>query len=297
MGSAARWLVILAALSIGCSKSSDDGGGEGSGKKDGGGDEPSGGGDEPGDDDDDPGSSSGSSGEPEDTAPVGDDLVLLFSPMYSSWDGKHDFKLPCIVQGGLEDLEWSARPSDAVDLDPDSETGGIQITTRKAGTVQIIARAGKLSGSAMLYITESTPELWEIGENRYNNEIPFPPIMLPDGGLDGGMIDPMGIEIPDDLSCRNCHGATAAALDVEHTPQQTGGYSDEDLIKIFTMGMKPGTATFHTPFPESLYMRFHTWDATDDEKKGLITYLRSLTPMTQGPLDFQGLRDQFMPMP
>jgi hypothetical protein len=41
-------------------------------------------------------------------------------------------------------------------------------------------------------------------------------------------------------------------------------------------------------------MRFHTWEATEEEREGLVTYLRSLTPKTQGPLDFQGLRDQFM---
>jgi hypothetical protein len=108
------------------------------------------------------------------------------------------------------------------------------------------------------------------------------------------MIDPMGIDIPDNLQCSNCHSEVADALDVEHTPQQTGGYSDDELISIFTMGQKPGDAKFHTPFPEALYMRFHTWEATEEEREGLVTYLRSLTPKTQGPLDFQGLRDQFM---
>jgi len=236
---------------------------------------------------------------PEDTAPVGDDLTLLFSPMYSAYDGVHDFKLPAIVQGGLHDLKWSARPADGVDFEPDSNTGGVLITTRMAGDVLIIARAGTLSGSSMLHITQSTPELWELGNMRYNNEIPFPKQPRPDGGVDGGVdggrppINPMDIVIPDNLSCINCHGATAAALDVEHTPQQTAGYSDDDLIKIFTMGMKPKGAKFHTPFPPTLYVMFHTWDATPDEQKGLVTYLRSFTPKTQGVLDFQGLRDQF----
>jgi len=294
MRSAAKWLLVVAALAVGCS-SSDDGGGSGGDEDGGASSSPgsgskagSGGGDKPGD---------VTTGTAEDTAPVGDDLTLLFTPMYSAYDGgKHKFTLPAIVQGGLSGIKWTARPADGVDFEPDSDTGGVRITTRKAGDILIIARAGKLSGSSMLHVTDSTPELWEIGENRYNNEIPFPDFMLPDAGPDGGMpmIDPMGLMIPDNLSCHNCHSATATALDVEHTPQQTGGYSDDDLIKIFTMGMKPPGAKFHTPFPETLYMRFHTWEATDDEKLGLVTYLRSLTPKSQGPLDFQGLRDQFM---
>jgi hypothetical protein len=238
------------------------------------------------------GSSSTSTGSPDDDLPVGDDLVLLFNPAYSAFDGVHDFKLPAIVQG-VADVEWSARPADAVDLSRDTSTGGVMITTRKPGKVQIIARAGALSGSAELHITDATPEDWELGEHRYNNEIPFPMIDLPDGGFrtpDGGYAD---VEIPNDLSCRNCHGAGAMALDVEHTPQQTGGYSDDDLVSIFTMGMKPAGSTFHTPFPEFLYERFHTWEASEEERKGLVVYLRSLEPKTQGPLDFMGLRDMF----
>lgn len=238
------------------------------------------------------GSASTVSVDPTDDRPVGDDLVLLFNPMYSAYDGVHDFRLPAIVQG-VQGVEWSARPTDAVDLVPDDTTGGILITTRKPGTVQIIARAGALSGSSELHITDATPADWELGETRYNNEIPFPMINIPDGGLAGPDGGYAGVEIPNDLSCRNCHGAGAMALDVEHTPQQTGGYSDEDLVSIFTMGLKPPGATFHTPFPEFLYQRFHTWDATEEEQKGLVVYLRSLEPKTQGPLDFQGLAMNF----
>jgi hypothetical protein len=248
-----------------------------------------------------------------DTDPVGTELTLLFNPMYSAYipNSNVEFKLPAIAQG-VADVQWSTDDPSKVDLTPDPTTGGILITTRGSGTVKIIARAGALSGSADLHITEATQEEWDIGEDRYNNEIPFPmQNIIPDGGfgdggirslLDGGVpdggftsIDPgsLGINIPDDLSCVNCHGTTAQALDVEHTPQQTGGYSDDDLISIFTMGMKPPGATFHTPFPEFIYIMYHTWEATPEEQKGLIVYLRSLEPKTQGALDFAGLADNF----
>ena len=234
----------------------------------------------------------------EDTAPVGNDLSLFFNPMYSAYDGKHIFKVPAVVQG-VAGAKWSARPADAVDLEPDMSTGGVMITTRKAGKFLIIARVGRLSGSAPLYVTDADPADWELGNERYHNDIAFPPrpdggYGVPDGGYaDGGFPDAGsyngGQNLPDNLACINCHGDMAMALDVEHTPQQTGGYSDDDLIGIFTMGMKPKGSKFHTPFPPALYQMFHTWDATDAEKKGLVVYLRSLEPKSQGMLDFSGL--------
>ena len=103
------------------------------------------------------------------------------------------------------------------------------------------------------------------------------------------MMGGMMLMIPDDLSCKNCHGSGAMALSVEHTPQQTGGYSDDDLVQIFTMGMKPPTAGWKSGIPMQLYTLLHTWSATEEEKRGLVAYIRSLTPATQGQIDFGGL--------
>ena len=33
---------------------------------------------------------------------------------------------------------------------------------------------------------------------------------------------------------------------------------------------------------QDLYVDFHTWESTEAEQKGLIVYLRSLTPTGQG---------------
>jgi hypothetical protein len=217
--------------------------------------------------------------------PMGGDLPILFSPMYSGYDGKNTYQVPAIVSG-VSDVKWKAEPEDAVDIDPDAMSGGVIITTRKAGDVKITATAGPLSGSSMLHITQFTPEERAAGEMRYNNMIPLPEFMF---DRDAGMPRPQDIVIPDDLSCANCHGSGAAALDVEHTPQQTGGYSDDALIAIITMGMKPPGSMFHTPVPPFLYQMFHTWGASDAEKRGLVAYLRSLAPKSQGPLDFAGL--------
>jgi hypothetical protein len=78
-------------------------------------------------------------------------------------------------------------------------------------------------------------------------------------------------------------------LAVEHTPQQTGGYSDDDLKKIITMGMKPPGSVSKTGVPLAIYQWFHTWMASPEEQMGLVVYLRSLAPESQGMLDFGGL--------
>jgi hypothetical protein len=242
-----------------------------------------------GDDDDDTAaggsSGSGSNAGGSTSTPATGDLKIVFSPMYSGFDGQNTYRIPAIVSG-VGNVEWSASDPSMVDLEPDADSGGVMITTRAAGKVTIMAKAGALSGSSELTITQFTPEQRALGEMRYNNNIPFPTFMF---DPDAGMPRPQDIMIPDNLSCKNCHGSGATALDVEHTPQQTGGYSDDQLIAIITMGMKPMGAQFHTPIPPFLYTMFHTWDATAEEKTGLIAYLRSLAPATQGALDFGGL--------
>ena len=74
------------------------------------------------------------------------------------------------------------------------------ITTRKAGTVKIIARSadGTLSGSADLNITEYDPSVCAAGEARYSNSI----------AIDAGMMALPGIGmVPENASCMNCHEA------------------------------------------------------------------------------------------
>ena len=158
----------------------------------------------------------------------------------------------------------------------------------------------------------------------------------PDGGF-GGFGGDGGLPsfIDNESACTSCHGVGSDSIDVEHTPQQTGGYSDDDLVGIFTMGKKPEGAGFHA-LPdldaytaeqrqaaqdtlagfgidlaqianslgitrvtdqssldrlEARWSRDHQWQMTEDEKMGIVIYLRSLEPKSQGPLDFGGFPD------
>lgn len=203
-----------------------------------------------------------------------DDLEILFSPAYSAFDGAHEFKVPAKVDG-VKNVKWSASDPEMVDLDPQAD-GSVLITTRKAGTVTIIAKNGSLSGKSELTITQATPEEWQAGQERYNNGV-----VLERRRGDGGK----NREQAKQAACTNCHGP--GANDVEHTPMQTGGFTDQELVDIFTKGKKPDGVEQRI-MPAERWSRIHQWSMTELATKGLVVYLRSLEPKSQGPVDWMG---------
>lgn len=244
-------------------------------------------------------------------------LKLTFSPMYSAYDGEHPFKLPVKVVGATGKLKVTTSPDGFVDSDP--STDGVMLTMRKAGkTMVTIADEAGNTGSAELNVTQATPADYELGKTRYNSGIeaftlPEGGFMLPEGGFPEGGFPEGGIGITrnPESACTFCHrpdgagGPSSSAdggmimIDVEHTPQQTGGYSDEDIIKIFSEGVKPAGSPFRVlpdimipgrgSIAAGIYMMIHKWNVEDSVKKGIVTYLRGLEPKAQGAIDFGGL--------
>ena len=210
------------------------------------------------------------------------ELKIAFSPMYSAFEPDHDYKIPAIVEGVLPaDIKsWTASDMSAVSFTPTAEGTMIQIR-KAAGEVKITAETndGK-KGTATLRITEATPDDWRLGQARYTT-----------GGSaiginrDAGML---GITVNQMAQCSFCHGA-AGSLMVAHTPQQAGGYSDEELVKIFTEATKPAGIGMRTNFPEAMWKSIHKWNMQEADRKGVVVYLRSLTPEpTNSELDFRG---------
>jgi uncharacterized membrane protein len=205
-------------------------------------------------------------------------LQVVFAPMFSAYDGVHPFKVPAtVVNVDPATIKWSASNPAMVDIASDVDVNGVMISPRDSGTVNIIATAGKVCGVSLLTITQATPEDWMIGNMRYNNGVVLiGPVPVGGSRQDAAMKD---------VACTNCHGPTAttnAFRTVSHTPQQTGGFSDDDLLNIFTKGMVPLDGYFDsTVVPYSQWRQFHTWQMTPQEAKGVIVYLRSLTPEAQ----------------
>ncbi len=232
-------------------------------------------------------------------------LMILFTPMYSGYDGVHKYQIPAVVSGvSGAGVTWTSSDDSKVDIAPDSSVaqGGAMLTTKAAGTVTITATAGSLCGSSLLTITQFSPSDWETGNTRYNlsNPVPNP---FADGGMPppsffmqgpdaGNFLDPKAAP----PGCINCHGPTATSgiyKDVAHTPEQTGGFSDTDLAGVFTKGVIPPGGVFDQMIvPQFIWSYFHKWNdiSTPDEQRGMVAYLRSLTPSAQGgTVDFGGL--------
>jgi hypothetical protein len=241
--------------------------------------------------------------------------LIQFSPMYSAFDGAHDFQLTPsvpIADPASKDsdpldpstLKWQIDGAyvkqDAFDQIP----AAVLLTTKKAGTTTVKAtgttKGGiKVRGEATLTISPADPAEWDKGDMRYNGgtTIDFTmlrPMRSTDGSTTCGFPISIGDQLPKTSACSNCHNSMNN-ISVQHTPTQTAGYSNEQLIQIFTQGEKPAGGTFNSPFlknipmPDCIYKSFHTWDIDDETKNGIVWKLRSIPPAKQMDIDFMRL--------
>lgn len=214
-----------------------------------------------------------------------DGLDVQFATAYSAFDGVHDYKVPAKVTG-VKKPKWSASPPELVDLEVQPD-GSVMITTRGVGVVTVTAKSGSLTGSTKLTIAKAEPTEWQAGSDRYNNGIVF---QRPDGGRpEGGGGGGGGDRPPPNpsLACTNCHARGKS--DVEHTPMQTGGFTDDELVTIFTKGKKPADVPQRIMSADR-WQQIHQWKMEPEEQRGLVWYLRSLEPKSQGVIDFGGGR-------
>jgi hypothetical protein len=167
------------------------------------------------------------------------------------------------------------------------------VTTQGSGDVTIVAQSGNRCGSASLHIAAATDDDWMIGSERYNNGTLLTQVRPGQlQRIDGGA----------QAACTNCHGPTATNATyttVEHTPLQTGGFTDDELVGIFTMGVVPAGGYFDTSIVrQNVWAMFHQWSMSADDAKGVVVYLRSLTPAPQTGkpnLPVRGFRDGGFP--
>ena len=212
------------------------------------------------------------------TTPAGGgSLALTYSPMYSAFVEGHEAKLPVMLKdASLRTKGATFTSSDtSVAVVTNTETGGM-ITVKKDGTTNIIATLGSDTGSAKLTVTKFTEAQWQAGKARYSKSD------LALISTDGKPLSALALANPNGRNangaCNTCHTAQAKTLKIENGPTQIGGYSDDELVTIFTMGKKPDTAQMKSQIPLFVWGMFHTWTVTDEEKPGLIAYLRTQTP-------------------
>jgi len=205
-------------------------------------------------------------------------LSIQFNPMFSGFDGVHPFQIPATIAdaavNGVANVKWSASDASFVDFAPDPNGIDVMITTKKAGSVTIIAKTDNAVGKVKLTIASYTAEQWAAGQTRYTSGS-----MVMVGPGKGGV--PMGGYV----ACTSCHGDAPNSIAIQHTPAQTGGFTDDQIKGIFLHGMLPASDQNPLAIDPKNFMSFHTWQtASDAESDGLVAYLRSLTPKAQGPI-------------
>jgi len=188
---------------------------------------------------------------------------------------------------GVKKVKWTIDDPDAADLEPGTDGTSVMITVRKAGDFTLTAKAGSLKGTAPIHITEASADDWSDGDKRYNDGVVIQRGHRDGGAEGGGGGGGGGYPAPDkQAACTNCHG-DGSRMDVQHTPMQTAGYSDQDLINIFTKAQKPQGVPQRI-MPLDKWQKIHQWDVPENVQKGIIVYLRSLEPKSQGVTDWGG---------
>lgn len=195
-------------------------------------------------------------------APATGPLVVLFPNSHSAFDGENTYQVPAMVEGLTAGITWTASDPALVDLAPGAN-GTVLLTTKAAGMVEVIATAGKRTGKTKLTITPHTPEEFRVGYERYTN---------------GATAGKTGAGQP----CAVCHGEMGTV----HSPQQTGGFTDEELRDIILLGDLPAR-TYEKYGKNDEWHQLHQWAADLTEVAGLVVYLRALPPRSQGSkIDF-----------
>jgi hypothetical protein len=129
-----------------------------------------------------------------------------------------------------------------------TDTGKYYIATIKAaGDVTFTAKSNGKSASATLHVAKYDPATWTTGEARYT------------AGPNA-----------DNPPCTDCHVDGQA---IDHSPAALATVKDSDVGLIITTGLSTGG------FPIKINGKAgHRWEVTDEQKVGLITYLRALDP-------------------
>ena len=217
-------------------------------------------------------------------------LKLFPAVSHTGFDGEHMFSVPIKTRGG-KPTAWRATDPSAVMITETAD--GALVTMKKAADVTIIATLGSDSATAQIKAKMYSASDWTTGRDRYNNGVIA--IRTADGGVpdfdDSGDennedFDPSSISFDRNAACNFCHGE-ASMLGIRHTPTQIAQYSDEQVLAIFTMGMKPPGATMRIFTSDAMWKEIHQWQMSEQERQGILVYLRALTPAEMGPLPWE----------
>ena len=171
---------------------------------------------------------------------------------YTGFDGQSTFKTP--FSTSLENATWSVEDPtiawvytvSAPQSYKDFGASWAMVEPFKAGTTKIIATSGGKRLEATLVITQYQASIVAAGATRYYT--PANP---------GGTRE----------ACVTCHGNVQGA---DHSPLEMEVFTDDEILKAVVDGA----------YPDGYVLKNvdHKWALTDEERAGIVPYLRSLAP-------------------
>ena len=174
-------------------------------------------------------------------------ICIFPEEVFTGYDGKNTFKAPIRAYapngGALTEVTWSLGTPAVAGLVPNAD-GTLMITAKQAGSTTITAKMGTLTASVPFEIVSYPATAHDVGDKRYH------------------MVEGMS------PACVTCHGGDAGAAD--HTPTQLDADDDKGIQRSFLEGVDPEG--------RPLKQANHKWEVTEEEKAGLLAYLRSLEP-------------------
>lgn len=235
--------------------------------------------------------------------------LIRFNPMYTAFDGVHDYQLTPSVPRAAADASDPVDPrtvkwildSEYFIRDPFPDlTASMKLTTKRAGSTRVRVEATTLAGErvydeAEVLITEVSAEEWETGNARFQVGSPItwaPRCTAPEElGLCRLPCSTLQ-ELPTTSACASCHGAMSTSrFAIEYTPTQTGGQSNDQLAETFLAGGRANFTMFDTEElreaedPRCVFYIFHTWEMNDAETRGVIAQLRAIPPAANEAID------------
>lgn len=223
-----------------------------------------------------PGSRSDDKTKGDGNASVVDDLAGFesFHPQgegkvyYTGYDGVSSYVAPIaffadaapkvtIEDPSVAELKGQIKITKAIVKDlPDALDGKVQLLLLRstgAGETKVTAKAGDITQTATLRVTKYTPEDVAVGERRYEKGAP---------------------------ACMSCHASKSV-----HNPSVLVDLSDETILGIAVNGKSIKKISTETGLVETLQPNGgrHTWNVTDEERVGLMAYLRSRSLTFQRP--------------
>ena len=188
-------------------------------------------------------------------------LIVYPPKIYSGFDGTNSYQAPIIAHAASGKVSWTIDDESVATLTPSGANNeNLMLKMKKAGNATITASAGGKTSKATLSVTSYTSAQREAGAQRYTTA-------------------------PDDMNpaCMACHGADRGSNRPNHSPTELDADTDSEVQNTFLSGTDPeGRKIVEiSEFADLLTTKgyTHMWKVTDEQKTGLLAYLRSLEPL------------------